>query len=416
MQDVDLPSIFAYRFAMRSGPDDEEWSKLVQLASSSDSALVELRDRWTNRNWMEPVDARGRLIPFGVLPTAMQLGHDPRFTGRGVTLAMIDSGFFPHPDIVIGPSGENRLRAWVDCSRPQIRQRSFKPDQPPRWPGWDRRHAAQWHGMMTAAVAAGTNPIYPGLASGADLIFVQTWDGHGRITNATLARALRWLCKHRQRLDLRVVNLSVGGDPLKRLAGNLVDTAVQALVDAGVVVVAASGNSGRAKLLPPATAPGANTVGGLDTRNSADEAEWRMWHSNWGRSWAGASKPDLIAPSVWLAAPVLPESAVAIEAEELFERRTGDDPDVETRIAERKLLSPHFQHVDGTSFAAAVVSGAAACLLEAAPELNPEQLRELLIETALPLSDVPKSRQGAGAIQPAQAIARALELESNRPA
>jgi serine protease AprX len=385
----------SYRFAMRSEPDDEYWSQ---------------------RDWLEPFDERGRLIPFGVLPTPMQLGHDPRFTGSGITVAMIDSGFFPHPDIVTSSKGENRLRAWVDCSRPQIRHRFFKPDSPPRWPLWDRRYASQWHGMMTTAVAAGTNATYPGLAPGVDLVFVQTWDGRGRITNAALARALRWLFEHRQRLNLRIVNLSVGGDPLKKIKGNFVDAAVQALVDTGVVVVAASGNSGRAALIPPATAPAAIVVGGLDTRNSPvcsplaprEECLWRLGHSNWGRSWAGMPKPDLIAPSVWLAAPVLPESTVAIEAQELFERRNGGDVEIEARIAELKLLSPHFQHVDGTSFAAAVTSGAIACLLEAAPHLTPEQVRQALCETALPLPDVPKARQGAGALRPREAVARGL--------
>src|SRR2546430_6065858 len=46
--------------------------------------------------------------------------------------------------------------------------------------------------------------------------------------------------------------------------------------------------------------------------------------------------------------------------------------------------SPRYQHVDGTSFAAAVVSGVIACLLEANPALTPAQVREILVETALP--------------------------------
>src|SRR5205823_4791207 len=121
----------------------------------------------------------GLLIPYGIVPIAAQLGHDPRFTGRGVTVAMIDSGFYPHPDLT-GAGGRLRLRAWADVSTRAIRSRYFHPLRAPRWPGWSRRAAEQWHGMMTAAVAAGdggsSHGWYRGLAPDCDLVFVQTWD------------------------------------------------------------------------------------------------------------------------------------------------------------------------------------------------------------------------------------------------
>src|SRR5437763_714481 len=79
-----------------------------------------------------PFEEIGRLIPYGVMPTPMQLGADDRFTGRGVTLALIDSGFYPHPDLADG----GRIRAWADVSRPQVRQRFFAPGEEPHWPGW----------------------------------------------------------------------------------------------------------------------------------------------------------------------------------------------------------------------------------------------------------------------------------------
>ncbi len=371
--------------------------------------LESMRQRWAGRDWLEPFDEQGRLLHFGVLPTPMLLGHDSRFAGRGVTLAMVDSGFFPHPDIAIGRAGANRVRAWADCCAPRIRRRFFDRNEPPRWPAWNRRAASQWHGTMTAAVAASSNSIYRGLAPEAELVLVQTWDADGRITNASIARALRWLFVNREHLKLRIVNLAVGGDPMRRVEGNFVDRAVQQLVDAGIVVIAAAGNSGIERLLPPATAAGAIAVGGLETRNSPDHAIWRMWHSNWGISWAGVSKPDLIAPSRWLAAPVLPGSAVAAEAEELFSRRSRDS-DAEKRIAELKLLSPHFQHVDGTSFAASITAGVVACMLEAAPGLKPEQVRTALTSSARLLPDVPNARQGAGAVQPADAVKHALRI------
>jgi serine protease AprX len=345
----------------------------------------------------------GRLIPLGVFPAPRLLGHDLTLTGRGVTIAFIDSGFYPHPDL----AGRSRLLAWADTSTRRVRRRFFASGEPPRWPGWSKRSVPQWHGMMIAAVAAGSGRSsrgwFCGFAPEASLVYVQAWDENGRITNASITRALRWLLLHRERLRLRIVNLSVGGDPVPRPSGNRVDAAVRRLVEAGVVVVAASGNKGRRGLLPPATADEAITVGGLDTQNSPEAAAWRLWHGNWGKSTTGARKPDLIAPSLWVPAPVMPGSAVADEARRLFARR-ADDPESEMRIVEQKFISPAHQHVEGTSFAAAIVSGVVACMLEANPGLTPAAVRELLRQTARPLPGVPAARQGAGVIQPRPAL------------
>ncbi|HWX23944.1 MAG TPA: hypothetical protein VN083_02840, partial [Vicinamibacteria bacterium] len=65
---------------------------------------------------------------FGALPTPLRLHADPRFSGKGVTLAVIDSGFHPHPDLV---RPRNRVRAWVDASEIPIRVQRFGPEDTP---------------------------------------------------------------------------------------------------------------------------------------------------------------------------------------------------------------------------------------------------------------------------------------------
>jgi len=37
---------------------------------------------------------------FGVIPTTVRLNANPEYTGKGVTVAFLDSGFYPHPDLV----------------------------------------------------------------------------------------------------------------------------------------------------------------------------------------------------------------------------------------------------------------------------------------------------------------------------
>jgi serine protease AprX len=206
----------------------------------------------------------------------------------------------------------------------------------------------------------------------------------------------------------------VSGDPVSPLAGNIVDEAVAALVQAGINVVAAAGNDGHRSLLPPATAPLALTVGGIDDKNSFSHEDIGLWHSNYGTASNEVPKPDLVAPSIWVAAPVLPDTSVAEEAQDLFGRRKQGEPKANHRIAELKLITPHYQHVEGTSFAAPIVASAIACMLEANPTLTPLVVRDVLEETAHPVPGADRERQGAGALSPGQAVARALAEHHNR--
>jgi serine protease AprX len=112
--------------------------------------------------------------------------------------------------------------------------------------------------------------------------------------------------------------MSVSGDMVEPLLGNPVDEAIRELVEQGVCVVAAAGNDGARRLVPPATAPHAITVGGLDDRNIYELDEVALWHSNYGEGSSGVPKPELVAPSIWVVAPVLPESDTAREALYLF--------------------------------------------------------------------------------------------------
>ena len=50
---------------------------------------------------------------FAVIPTPDRLNVDPRFTGRGVTIAFLDSGFYQHPDLT---EPDNRIVAFHDIS------------------------------------------------------------------------------------------------------------------------------------------------------------------------------------------------------------------------------------------------------------------------------------------------------------
>lgn len=365
-----------------------------------------------------------------VLPIAVRLRANPHYTGRGLTIAFLDSGFYPHPDLT---QPTNRITATADVGgRHPIAPADFSEPRP-----------EAWHGMMTSVVAAGngylSNGVYAGIARDANVVLIKVSDSRGRVKEPGIVRGMRWLLEHADEYAVRIVNLSVGGDTLNAGPENELNQLVERAVSRGMVVIAASGNAGRAELVPPASAESAITVGGLDDRNVLDTGEHRLYNSNWGRSTAGSPKPELIAPSIWIAAPVLPGTRIAEQNILLDRLRRAHDDELPTLLAsaldvldlpadilhapveaqraaiyehiiKNKFITPFYQHVDGTSFAAPIVASTVAQMLEANPSLTPEQVKDLLMRTARPLPGLPEERQGYGVVQPGPAVTAALRL------
>jgi serine protease AprX len=192
-------------------------------------------------------------------------------------------------------------------------------------------------------------------------------------------------------------------------------------------------------VLPPASAPSVLTVGGLDDQNRMAFAGYGMYHSSYGPTLDGLQKPEVIAPGIWVAAPILPGTPTAAQARLLAELsgsadadlrpiiagNAGVDPELDAaagldaallrqlvlaKLGDQNVISGHYKHVDGTSFSAPIVSSIAAQMLEANPELTPQQLKLILIRTARRLPHVEVVRQGWGVVDPRRAVLEALRL------
>src|SRR5215813_15422348 len=98
-----------------------------------------------------------------VLPTPLRLDADARFTGRGVTIAFLDSGFYSHPDLT---KPVNRIVAYKN-----IFQEGDGPNV------LESPDVASWHGMMTSVVAAGngylSDGVYRSIAPDAKVVLVK---------------------------------------------------------------------------------------------------------------------------------------------------------------------------------------------------------------------------------------------------
>lgn len=364
-----------------------------------------------------------------VLPTWLRLGADERFTGRGVTIAFLDSGFFPHPDLTTPAS---RILVYHNII--------------PKGTGTlESVDVASWHGMMTSVVAAGNGALsggyFRGLAPDSSVVLVKV-SKSGHIPEKNILRGLKWILDNRERYDIRVVNISAGGDEQTPYLHNDLCQMVERAVAAGLVVVCAVGNAGwdpAHPVLPPASSPSAIAVGGLDDRNSLDRARRGMYRSSYGPTVDGLQKPEVIAPGIWVPAPILPHTPTAAEADlyakldratdeelrPLIEAHKGVDRDlyeartlptyllrqlISVKLHEADVISEHYKFVDGTSFAAPIVSSTVACMLQANPRLTPQQVKRILIDTAERLPGIEIDRQGWGVISPARAVEHALAL------
>src|SRR4030095_15864245 len=186
----------------------------------------------------------------------------------------------------------------------------------------------QWHGTQTSVAAAGngylSSGLYRGLASDAELVLIKVSQS-GRITEDNIARGIHWAIENKQRYQIRVLNISLGGDEDVPCSKSIIDQAAEEAVRHGIVVVVAAGNSGEKHSIPPANSPSVITVGGYSDNNQLNGNGLDLYHSNFGRTADGTVKPEIIAPAMWVAAPILPGTASYERAEALSRLAAAPD-------------------------------------------------------------------------------------------
>ncbi len=289
-------------------------------------------------------------------------------TGRGVDVAIIDSGVTPVP----GLDAPGQLVHGPDLS--------FDADDPA-----ERDLDGLGHGTHMAGVIAGVAPD-------SRLVSLKVGARDGAVDVTQVIAAVDWVVEHRQAddLDIRVLNLSLGFDTPQPALVDPLAYAVDRAQQAGIVVVVAGGNDGKGdrRLSSPASNPNVLAVGAADTHGSTDRARATVADfSAWGN---GARRPDVVAPGARIASLRAPGSTL------------------DTSFPAARVGEGHFRG-SGTSQAAAAVSGLAALLLEQRPELTPAEVKKLLRRSADPL---PGSSRvgGAGLVD----VAAAADLRTPR--
>lgn len=307
----------------------------------------------------EPVDPTDPKWSLELGPRRMGVHElwDKGLKGQGVTVAVIDTGVGPHPDL------QGRIVGFKDFV-------NGRPD-----PYDDQGHGSHVSGTVAGDGAASFGKL-KGVAPEASIVGVKVLDGGGSGTFADVIAGIQWCVENKDRYGIKVLNLSLGAYVEETWKDDPVVQAVQAAERAGILPVIAAGNSGpfSGTVGTPGNAPAALTLGALDDRGTP--YHWDdgvpFFSSRGPTPVDNLAKPDVIAPGAGITAA------------------TGSG----------------YSRMSGTSMASPMAAGVAALLMQAHPDATPAQVKQALMETADPLTGFSKKGQGEGVIDAPEALER----------
>jgi serine protease AprX len=320
-------------------------------------------------------------------------------TGKGVTVALVDSGV----EAVPGLNAPGKIVRGPDLSL-ETNSNDLT------------GHDTFGHGTHLAGIIAARDSVPVdaktgapktedmtkelGIAPDAQLLALKLATTDGSTDVSQVIAALDWVAQHKNDngMNVRVVNLSYGTGSLQPYPLDPLAAAAEHAWKRGLVVVVSGGNGGplAGSLTDPAIDPYVIAVGAADPRGTA-----QGWISpavaDFSSVGTAARHVDLVAPGRSVASLRDPGSYVDVNHPEglVAGDRTG------------RLFRG-----SGTSQAAAVVSGAAALVLQANPKLTPDQVKSVLLKTARPIAGATAVQAGAGELDAAAAVSAAVAIKA----
>jgi serine protease AprX len=309
-------------------------------------------------------------------------------TGKGVTIALVDSGMAAFNPLRMNTSKQNRLLAWKD----------FVQNRPtPIDPNGHGTHIAS---IMVNSVRD-ANRSYNGMAPDANLVVVRVLNKEGRGSYETVIKGIQWVVDHKDIYDIKIMNLSITGEVVAPYWADPLNQAVTRAWAEGITVITCAGNGGPDPLTVsiPGNNPYVITVGAF-----TDAYTPRDWTDDYLAEFSSAGptmdafiKPDVIAPGAHMVGMMSNASHISRQHEANWLRGT------------------QYYEMAGTSQAAAVVAGIIALMYEENPDLTPDQVKYRLMITSMPMieSDVDPQyaranysvfQQGAGRVNAPDAV------------
>ncbi len=328
----------------------------------------------------DQVAQAGSLYTIANQVTGASAMWDAGYTGQGIDVAVIDSGVVP----VKGLDDPGKV--------------VYGPDLTLETNGSAKQKDTYGHGTHMSGIIAGRDPEakgnkksgdasnFVGMAPDARIVSVKVADAKGQTDVSQAIAAIDWVVQNRNKngLNIRVLNMSFGTDGVQDYVLDPLAFAAEQAWHKGIVVVVAVGNEGfgTGKVNNPAYDPyliavGSNTANG--TATTADDVV-----SSFSNDGDGTRNPDVVAPG---------DQVVSLRSSGSYLDKTYP----QARIGDRLFRG------SGTSQAAAVVSGAAALLVQQRPTATPDQIKALLMGTANAIPNATAAQQGSGLVDLAEA-------------
>ena len=269
-------------------------------------------------------------------------------TGKGIGVAVLDTGIFPHRDF------DDRIVGFADM----VNHHPLPYD--------DCGHGSHICGIIGGS-GAFSDGRYQGMAPGCHLTVVKALDRKGNGYASDMLAGIAWILQQKERLGIRIINISVGS------CGKKIASETSALVkgvneawDAGLVVVVAAGNNGpgRMSITTPGISRKVITVGCSDDQTEVVVGGNRMVnYSGRGPTADCICKPDVVAPG--------------------------------SRVVSCSCFADRYAIKSGTSMSTPIVSGAIALLLEKYPDMTNRDVKLKLMESSQDMG-LPRNQQGWG--------------------
>ncbi len=357
-------------------------NKVLELTRDKDIDYV-FKDVTVKAKWSPALDAGKATTPGILTVNAPQVWAQYDVCGRGVGVAVIDSGVFAHPDLA------GRIVATVDFTGATVTTTTTVSALGD--PGGHGTHVAG----LIAGDGTASGGAYTGVAPCANIVDVRVIDATGNSNVGIILRGIQWVLANKNTYNIKVANMSFGATQSGSYKTDPLGTAAQILTFAGITTIVSAGNSGPTyqTITSPASDPFVITVGALDDNATATLADDLMaTFSARGRTkFDNLSKPDLVAPGRKMVSLLSPGSTIP----SLYPDRLVTAPGA---------LTPQYLRLSGTSMAAPVVAGVVALMAERNSTLKPSQVKNRLKKSTKALSFGGAQDKGTGLVNALAAV------------
>ena len=365
--------------------------EIATLSQESDVNMIVADNPVFGLDYKSSMDITNLAIGLGDVKSPAAGGPD----GSGVGVAIIDSGVATTTDL-----RDSRIVGWKDF----VNDKKAPYDD-------------AGHGTFVAGLIAGDGtaslPLenggyatmqFRGVAPAANVIGIKVLGSTGQGRASAVMAGVLWAVVHKNDYGIRVINLSIGSNPVAPVQYDPIAQAVELAWKHGITVVCAAGNEGEfgpGGILSPGNSPYVLTVGASDTRQTATLADDVMtYYSSIGPTlFDEFAKPDVVAPGNRLISVRKSGSYIDVNFPQNLIPVASYAPSAPADT------QPGYLMLSGTSTSAPVTAGAVALLLDADPRLSPDDVKVRLMRTADPLPGASVYQEGAGLIDVDGALA-----------